>query len=86
MLIADLSGRMSQNCSPGPDVFGEIWLRMHEELVIVYWETWEVLREKNAECEKSAKPSDLSRETTGDSAFWESPAHNSHAGTPERRK
>ena len=56
LLIADLHGRMSQNCSPGPDVFGEIWLRLQEGLVIVYWETWEVPREKDADCGKSDEP------------------------------
>jgi hypothetical protein len=56
LLIADLTGRMSENCSPGPAAIGEIWLRLREGLVIVYWEAWEVSCKEDAEPEKSDDP------------------------------
>src|SRR5262249_10293172 len=30
-----------ERCEPGPRVHGEIWLRRHEHVLIVYWEAWE---------------------------------------------
>jgi hypothetical protein len=36
LLIADLHGHMSERCEPGPPVYGEIWLRRHDSLVVVY--------------------------------------------------
>src|SRR5262245_1104221 len=42
LLIADLYGRISEQCEPGPVVHGEVWLRRHESTLFVYWEAWEL--------------------------------------------
>jgi hypothetical protein len=41
LLIADVSGTMAERCEPGPTVYGEVWLRRYEGLVVVYWEVRE---------------------------------------------
>jgi hypothetical protein len=41
LLIADLRGSLALDCEPGPAVHGEVWLKRHEDLLIVYWEAWE---------------------------------------------
>jgi hypothetical protein len=40
LLIADLRGRLNLRCEPGPAVHGQVWLRRHENFLVVYWEVW----------------------------------------------
>jgi hypothetical protein len=42
LLIADVCGRINERCEPGPAVHGEIWLRRHEGLLVVYWDVREL--------------------------------------------
>jgi hypothetical protein len=83
LLIADLSGRMSERCSPGPNVVGEIWLRLREDLVIVYWEAWEVSCEEDAEREKSDEP--RWRHRLADRGPWAVVRSEENSRSPGRR-